>query len=83
VVFADLDFKVDGGGATSCGMVQHGGTVDVVDRVCSDCLDILRYARKWPVDACRFEIFKVPVWLNGAPLLLLHTLHVRHSIDPE
>jgi hypothetical protein len=30
--FADLGFKVDGGGATNCGMLQHGGTVDIVDR---------------------------------------------------
>jgi hypothetical protein len=35
-MFADLGFKVDGGGAAYCDMVHQGATVDVVDRGCFD-----------------------------------------------
>jgi hypothetical protein len=35
-VFADLGFKVDGGGAAYCDMVHQDATVDVVHRGCFD-----------------------------------------------
>jgi hypothetical protein len=36
VGFADLGFKVDGGGAAYCDMVHQGAMVDVVHRGCFD-----------------------------------------------
>jgi hypothetical protein len=75
---------VDGGGPAYCGMVQHGGTADVVDRGCFDlpeigwiCLEVACGCLSfWYILQCHFGLVQPSV-------LLLLKPYIRHSIDPE